>query len=143
MSLYTYCSQLGLKGTSHQIISVAIMIKLLLKSFLVYHSPIFKAWKVPKRPVEVSCDITQHLVAYRTAVGTQTNSSGMRTHTGQYSWLQCMHALFCLISCTKRTEIVQKLTTSQRTCAVQRQRCIVFLRGSSSPISLIFWVTTF
>ena len=51
----------------------------------------FEAWKDPKRPVEVSCDVTQHLVAYRTAVETQTNSSGMRTHTGQYSRLLCMH----------------------------------------------------
>ena len=66
----------------------------LLKSFLVEHSPMFETWKVPKRPIEVSCDVTQHLVAYRTAVGTRTNSSGMRTHTGQHSWLQCMHALF-------------------------------------------------
>ena len=81
-------------GNSHQKISVANMIELLLKRvFLVYHSPMFKAWKVPKRPVEVSCDVTQHLVAYRTAVGTRTNSSGMRTHTGKYSRLPCMHTL--------------------------------------------------
>ena len=83
-----------LKGKSHQKLSVANMIELLLKSFLVYHSPTFEAWKVPKRPVEVSCDVTQHLVAYRTAVGTWTNSSGMRTHTGQHSPLPRMHALF-------------------------------------------------
>ena len=69
------------------------MIELLLKSFLVYHSPMFEAWKVPKKPVEVSCDVTQHLLAYRTAVGNRTNSSGMRTYTGQYSRLPCMHAL--------------------------------------------------
>ena len=49
--------------------------------FLVYHSPIFEAWKAPKKPVEVSCDVTQHLVACRTAVDTRTNSSGMRTQT--------------------------------------------------------------
>ena len=85
-----------LKGNSHQKLSVANMIELLLKSFFVYHSPMFEAWKVPKRPVEVSCDVTQHLVAYRTAVGTQTNSSGMRTHTGQHSRLPCMHALLLL-----------------------------------------------
>ena len=70
------------------------MIELLLKKILrVYHSPMFEAWKVPKRPVEVSCDVTQHLVEHWTAVGTRTNSSGMRTHTGQYSRLPCMHAL--------------------------------------------------
>ena len=109
-----------LQGNSHQKLSVANMIELLLKSFLVHHSPMFEAWKVPKRPVEVSCDVTQHLVAYRTAVGTRTNSSGMRTHTGQHSRLPRMHTHYCLISCTKRTEIVPKLTTSQRTCAVQR-----------------------
>ena len=74
-----------LKGNSHLKLSVANMIELLLKSFLVYHSHMFEAWKVPKRPVEVPCDVTQHLVAYRTAVGTQTNSSGMRTHTGQHA----------------------------------------------------------
>ena len=82
-----------LKGNSHQKLSVANMIKLLLKSFLVYHSPMFEAWKVPKRPVEVSSDVTQHLLAYQTAVGNRTNSSGMRTHTGQHSRLPCMHAL--------------------------------------------------
>ena len=69
------------------------MIELLLKSVLVYHLPMFKACKVPKRPVEVSCDVTQHLVAYRTAVETRTNSSGMRTHTGRHSRLPCMHTL--------------------------------------------------
>ena len=46
-----------------------------------------------QRPVEVSCDVSQHLVAYRTAVETRTNSSGMRTHTGQHSRLPCMHIL--------------------------------------------------
>ena len=52
----------------------------------------FEALKVPKRPVEVSCDVTQLLLAYRTAIGNRTNSSGVRTHTGQYSRLPCMHA---------------------------------------------------
>ena len=51
------------------------MIELLLKRFLEYHSPMFEAWKVPKRRVELSCDVTQHLSAYRTAVGNRTNSS--------------------------------------------------------------------
>ena len=69
----------------HQKLSVPTMIELLLKSFLVYHSPMFDAWKVPKRPAEVSCDVTQHLVAYRTAVETRADSLGMRTHTGQHS----------------------------------------------------------
>ena len=77
----------------HQKLSVANMIELLLKSFFVYHSPMFEAWKVPKRPVEVLCDIMQQLLAYRTAVGTRTNSSGMHTHTGQHSRLPCMHTL--------------------------------------------------
>ena len=85
--------QTDLKGNSHQKISVANMIELLLKSFLVYHSPMFESWKVPKRPVEVSCDVTLHLVAYWTAVETWTNSSGMRTHTGPHSRLPCMHTL--------------------------------------------------
>ena len=84
---YKPCIQQGaaLKGNCHQKVSVANTIELLLKSFLVYHSPMFEAWKVPKRPVEVSCDVMQHLVAYRTAVETRTNSSGMRTHNGQHS----------------------------------------------------------
>ena len=84
-----------LKGNSHQKLSVASMIydRATPEKFLVYHSPMFEAWKVPKRPVEVSCDVTQHLVAYWTAVGTRTNSSGMRTHTGQHSRLSCMHTL--------------------------------------------------
>ena len=63
-------NEIILKGNSHQKKRVANMIELLLKSFLVYHSPMFEAWKVPKRPVEVSCDVTQHLVEYWTAVGT-------------------------------------------------------------------------
>ena len=75
------------------VIEVANMIELLLKGFLLYHSPMFKAWKVPKRPVEVTCDVTQHLVAHWTAVGTRANGSGMRTHTGQHSRLPCMHSL--------------------------------------------------
>ena len=83
----------ALKGNSHQEISVANMIELLLKSFLVFGPPMFKAKTDPKRPVEVSCDITQHLMAYQTAVDTRTNSSGMRTHTGQHSRLASMHAL--------------------------------------------------
>ena len=81
------------KGNSHQKISVADMIELLLKSFLIYHSPIFDAWKVPKRPVEVSSDVTLHLVAYQTAIETWTNSSGMHTHTEQHSQLSCIHTL--------------------------------------------------
>ena len=82
-----------LKRKFHEKISVANMVELLLKSFLPYHSPMFEAWKVPKRPVEVSCDVTQHLLAYRTAIGARTNNSGMHTHTGQYSRLLCVHAL--------------------------------------------------
>ena len=73
------------------------------KVFLVYHSPMFEAWKVPKRPVEVLCDVTRHLVKYWTAVEPRTNSSGMRAHTGQHSQLlSAVHAYtnFCLISCT-------------------------------------------
>ena len=89
-------SIVSLKGNSHQKLSVANMMELLLKSFLVYRSLMFEAWKVPKRPVEVSRDVMQHLVAYRTAVGTRTNSSGMPTHTGQHSRLPCMHTLFLL-----------------------------------------------
>ena len=80
------------------------MIELLLKSLLVYHSPMFEAWKVPKRPAEVSCDVTQHLLAYRTAVGNRTNSSRMRTPTGQHSHVltAALHACtkFFMTSCT-------------------------------------------
>ena len=92
----------SLKGNSHQKLSVANIIELLLKRFLVYHLPMFEAWMVPKRVVEVSCDVTQHLLAYRTAVGNRTSTSGMRTHTGQHSRLPYMHALnkFFLTSCT-------------------------------------------
>ena len=91
-----------LKGNSHQKLGVANMTELLLKSFLVYHSPMFEAQKVLKRPVEVSRDVTQHLLAYQTAVGNRTNSSGMHTHTGQHehSRLPCVHALKFSTSCT-------------------------------------------
>ena len=87
------CALAALMGNSHQNINVADMIELLLKSFLVYHSPTFEAWKVPKMPVEVLCDIMQHLVVYRTAEEGRTKSSGMRTHTGQHPRLPCMHTL--------------------------------------------------
>ena len=83
----------ALKGNSHQKVSVANMIELLLKNFVVYHSPMFEAQKVLKRLVEVSCDVRQYLLAYRTAVGNRTNSSGMRTYTGQHLRMPCMHAL--------------------------------------------------
>ena len=53
------------------------MIDLLLKCFLVCQSPMFETWKVPKRPVEVTSDVMQRLVAYGTAVETWTNNSGM------------------------------------------------------------------
>ena len=56
-----------LKGNSHQKNKCGFMIELLLKSFFFsmrYHLPMFEAWKIPKRPVEVLCDVTQHLVAY-------------------------------------------------------------------------------
>ena len=82
---------LSVKRDSHQKISMANVTELLVKSFLVYYSPMSETWKVPKRPVEVLCDITQHLVAYRTAV--ETNSSEMRTHTGEHSQLACIHTL--------------------------------------------------
>ena len=88
-----------LKGNTYQKLSAANMIELLFKSFLVHHSPMFEAWKVSKRPVKVLGDVTQHFVAYWTAIGTRTNSSGMPTHTGQPSQLPCMHTLIfaCLV----------------------------------------------
>ena len=60
-----------------------------------------EAWKVPKRLVEVSCDVMQHLVAYRTAVGTRTNSSGMRTHISDstHGCLACIHYLELAVRC--------------------------------------------
>ena len=51
-------SCVGSKGNSHQELSVANMIEVLLKSFLVYHSPMFEAWKAHRTLVEVSCDVT-------------------------------------------------------------------------------------
>ena len=69
------------------------MIELLLKRFFGVSLAYARSLDGSQRPVEVACDVTQHLVAYRTAVGTQTNSSGMRTHTGQQSRLPCMHTL--------------------------------------------------
>ena len=82
----------------------------------------FEACKVPKRPVEVSCDVTQHLVAYRTAVGTRTNSSGMHTHTGQHSWLPCMHTLLLLDllyeayrNCTETDDVTAHLRCTKAT----------------------------
>ena len=73
--------------------------------FSVYDSPMFEVWKVPKRPVAVLCDVTQHLVVYRTAVGTPTISSGMRAYTGKHSQFYCMHTIFCWKSYVKRTKI--------------------------------------
>ena len=117
----------SLKGNSHQKLSVASMIELLLKSFLVYHSPMFEAWKVPKRPLEVSCDVTQRLVAYRNTVGTRTNSFGMCTHTGQHSRLPRMHALFLLDQLYEayrnRTETVD--VTAHLRCTKATLHCIL------------------
>ena len=69
------------------------MVELPLKSFLVYYSLMFEAWTVPKKLVELLCDVTQHLVAYWTVVETRTSSSGIRTHAEQHSRLACMHTL--------------------------------------------------
>ena len=77
----------SLKGNSRQKISMAYMIELLLKSYLVYHSPMFEAWEVPKG--QLKCRV----MSLSTAVDTRTNSSGMHTHTGQHSRLACMHTL--------------------------------------------------
>ena len=69
------------------------MTDLLQNSSLVYHSPIFEAWKVPLRPVEVSNGVKRDLAAYQTAVETWTQSSGMCTYTGQHSRLSGMLTL--------------------------------------------------
>ena len=92
----------NLKGNSHQKVSVTNMIELLLKSFLVCHSPMFEAWKVPKRPVKVPCDVTQNLVVYWTAVEPRANSSRMRKHYTCTTPVAALHAYthFCLTSCT-------------------------------------------
>ena len=79
-----------LKGNSRQEISVANMIELLLNCFLVYHSPMFEAQKVPERPVEVSCDITQHLVAYRASVEPECVHIPDNTH----GYPVCIHYFF-------------------------------------------------
>ena len=89
-----------LKENSHQKILLSSIIELLLKSFLVYHSPICEAWKVPKKPIEVLCDVKHHWVAYQAAVRAQIYCSGMPTHTGQHSPPPSMHTQFCLTSYT-------------------------------------------
>ena len=76
------------------------ILDLLLNNFLMYHSSIFQAWEVPKRPVEVLCATMPRLAAYQTAVETQTDSSGMRTHTAQLTAALHAHAIFLLDSCT-------------------------------------------
>ena len=90
---YTANKQITVKGEVSPQIKCGYYDRATPEKFLVYHSPMFETWKVPKSPAEVLCDVTQHLLAYRTAVGNRTNSSGMRTHTGQHSRLPCMHAL--------------------------------------------------
>ena len=87
-----------------------------------YYAPILKAWKFPKGPVEVLCDITPHLVAYRTAVETRTKSSGMRAHTGQHSGLPCLHTpLFALLvdvayrNCAETDNVTAHLRCSKAT----------------------------
>ena len=66
----------------------------------------YEAWKVPKRPVEVPCDVTQHLVAYRTAVGTRTNSSGC-VHILDNTLAAALHAYTIFAGLVVRS--VQKL----------------------------------
>ena len=120
------------------------MIEFLPKSFSVYHSPMFEAWKVPKRPIEVSCDVTQHLLAYRTAVENWTNSSGMRTHTGQHSRLPCMHALnFSWLVVPSVQKSYQNWRRHSALVLYKGNFASSFKKGSPSPIPLIFWVTTF
>ena len=103
ISIQTVCTKYNsfccLKGNSHQKVSVTNMIELLLKKFLVYHSPMFEAWKVPKRPVEVLCDVTEHLVAYWTAVETRTIFRNVYTY--RITLLAALHAYtdVCLTSC--------------------------------------------
>ena len=48
-SMQTCSRGIKLKGNSHQKLSAANVIELLLKSFLVYHSPMFEAWKAPQK----------------------------------------------------------------------------------------------
>ena len=86
-----FCLSSSVKEELSPILSVANMIEFLLKSFLGITRLCSKPGSFPKGPVEVSCDVTPHFMVYLTAVETRTNSSGMCTHTGQHSWLPCMH----------------------------------------------------
>ena len=65
---------------SNQRFSVANMIELLLKSFFGVSLAFVRSLEGSERPVEVPGDVTQHLVVYRTAVGTRTNR--LRLHGG-------------------------------------------------------------
>ena len=87
-----------LKGNSHQKISVANMIddRATPEKFFGVSLAYVRSLKGSQRPVEVLSDVTEHLVAYWTAIETWTNSSRMHTHTGQHSWLPCMHTLSLL-----------------------------------------------
>ena len=106
----------------------------LLKSFVMYHSPMSEAWKAPIRPVEVPCDVTPNLAAYQTAAETRTHSFGMHT---ELTAARHAYTSFCMIL-VRSVEIVPKLTALHRTCAVQRHLCVVFWKVSPSPISLTF-----
>ena len=65
-------------------------------------SPMFEGWDVPKREIGGPYGY-QHLVAHRTAEEIRTNSSGMRTHTGQHWRLPCMHTFNLLWLTTSRS----------------------------------------
>ena len=52
-----------------------------------------KTWKVPKRLVEVSRDVTPDVALYQTVVETRPHSSRMRIHVRQHPWLPGIYTL--------------------------------------------------
>ena len=90
-----------IKGTYHHQLSVPNMIELLLKSRSVHYSTIFEDLKVLKRPVEVLCDSTLHLVTFQTAVETRTKFFH-NAYTYRTTYMSTLHAYtnFCLTGCS-------------------------------------------
>ena len=84
-----------------------------------------EAWKVPKRLVEVSCDIMPNLAVYRTVyVENRTRSSSVPTAL-TVAWFA--YTSFCLTLDLVRSAFGNrtKLMMSHPTCTVQRHACIV------------------
>ena len=80
---------------------------------------------------ELNYKVTLHLVGYRTAVETRTNSSAMRTRAVQHSQLPCMHTLLFAWFVAYRNPAEIDDITAHLLCIKAALHCL--LEGFSFP----------